>query len=118
MKKIVRGLLASLFLAGMLCLTFAPAKAYAAEDAAETVMVDPEATIISSKAWAACIAIGAAAVAGAIGMAIAISKSNESIAKQPEAEGSIRTSMMLGLVFIETAIIYALIVAILVIFVL
>ena len=37
---------------------------------------------------------------------------------QPEASGSIRSSMMLGLVFIETAIIYALIVAILIIFVL
>ena len=46
------------------------------------------------------------------------SKSNESIARQPEAAGNIRTSLMLGLVFIETAIIYALIVAILIIFVL
>ncbi|MFR3310209.1 MAG: ATP synthase F0 subunit C [Christensenellales bacterium] len=51
-------------------------------------------------------------------MATAISKSNESIARQPEASGSIRSSLMLGLVFIETAIIYALIVAILIIFVL
>ena len=37
---------------------------------------------------------------------------------QPEATGQIRTSMMMGLVFIETVIIYALIVAILIIFVL
>ena len=51
-------------------------------------------------------------------MAMAISKSNESIARQPEAAGNRRASLMLGLVFIETAIIYALIVAILVIFVL
>lgn len=51
-------------------------------------------------------------------MGIAVAKSNESIARQPEAKGDIRSSMMLGLVFIETAIIYALIVAILVIFVL
>jgi dTMP kinase len=35
-----------------------------------------------------------------------------------EAAGQIRTSMMMGLVFIETVIIYALIVAILIIFVL
>ena len=39
-------------------------------------------------------------------------------AAQAEAEGKIRTSMMLTLVFIETAIIYALLVAILIIFVL
>ena len=52
------------------------------------------------------------------GMAIAIGKSAEGMSRQPEASGSIRSSMMLGLVFIETAIIYALIVAILIIFVL
>lgn len=71
-----------------------------------------------SKAIAAGIAIGLAAVGGAIGMGISISKSSESIARQPEAAGTIRSSMMLGLVFIETAIIYALVVAILIIFVL
>ena len=69
-------------------------------------------------AIAAAIAVGIAAAAGAIGMAIAISKSNESIARQPEAKNDIRSSLMLGLVFIETAIIYALIIAILLIFVL
>ncbi|MDD7434550.1 MAG: ATP synthase F0 subunit C [Peptoniphilaceae bacterium] len=40
------------------------------------------------------------------------------MARQPEATGDIRTNLMLGLVFVETAIIYALIVAILIIFVL
>ena len=40
------------------------------------------------------------------------------IARQPEATSQIRTTMMMGLVFIETVIIYALIVAILIIFVL
>lgn len=69
-------------------------------------------------AVAAAIAVGVAAAAGAIGMGIVVAKSNESIARQPEVKGDIRSSMMLGLVFIETAIIYALIVAILVIFVL
>lgn len=70
------------------------------------------------KAIGAGIVVGLAAAAGAIGMGIAIAKSNESISRQPEAEGKIRSNMMLGLVFIETAIIYALIVAILIIFVL
>ena len=59
-----------------------------------------------------------AAAGGAIGMGMAISKSAEGIARQPEAEGKIRTTMMLGLVFLETAIIYALLVVILIIFVL
>ena len=51
-------------------------------------------------------------------MGIAIAKAEESIARQPEVKNDVRTTLMLGLVFIETAIIYALIVAILVIFVL
>ena len=70
-----------------------------------------------SKALAAAIAVGLAAAAGAVAMGIAIAKSTEGISRQPEAEGSIRTTLMLGLVFIGTAIIYALIVAILIIFV-
>ena len=73
---------------------------------------------VGSKAIAAAIAIGAAGAAGAIAMGIAIAKSSEGISRQPEAAEKIRTSLMLGLVFIETAIIYALIVAILIIFVL
>ena len=70
------------------------------------------------KAIASGIAIGIAAGGGAIGMGLATAKSAEGISRQPEAENKIRTMMMLGLVFIETAIIYALLVVILIIFVL
>ncbi len=73
---------------------------------------------VGAKAIAAGIAIGLAAAAGAIGMAIAIGKSAEGISRQPEAAGEIRSSLTLGLVFLETAIIYAMIIAILIIFVL
>ncbi len=73
---------------------------------------------ISGKALAAGIAVGLAALGGTIGMGMSIAKSAESISRQPEAESKIRTTLMLGLVFIETLVIYALIVAILVIFVL
>ena len=62
--------------------------------------------------------IGVACLGGALAMGIAVSKSTEAIARQPEAAGPIRAAMMMGLVFIETVIIYALIVAILIIFVL
>ena len=85
-----------------------------ADETAEQPADDNKAMI----AIAAAVAIGVVAAAGAIAMGITISKSNESIARQPEAKNDIRSSMMLGLVFIETAIIYALIVAILIIFVL
>ena len=73
---------------------------------------------IGLKAIAAGIAVGIAAAGGAVGMGLATAKTTESIARQPEAEGKVRTTLMLGLVFIETAIIYALLVVILIIFVL
>ena len=71
-----------------------------------------------TKAIAAAIVVGLASAAGALAMGFAIAKSNEAISRQPEASSKISSGLMLGLVFIETAIIYALIVAILVIFVL
>ena len=98
--------------------------AFAAEEVADAAVtvevaeVSGEAAITSAKAWAAAILIGVAALGGALAMGLAIDKSAESIARQPEAAGPLRTTMMLGLVFIETVVIYALIVAILIIFVL
>lgn len=80
--------------------------------------IQTEAQTKNNKSMAAAIVVGVAAAAGAIGMALAISKSVEGTSRQPEAGGRIQTMLMLGLVFIETAIIYALIVAILIIFVL
>ena len=70
-----------------------------------------------SKGIASAVAIGIAACGGAVAMGIATGKSSEAISRQPEAEGKIRSTFMLGLVFIETAIIYALLVVILIIFV-
>lgn len=123
MKTITKKIIAALMIVMTVCLISAPAFATdgaavpqetsAAQNAEET-----ENSVASSKAISAGIAIGLVAAAGAIAMGIAISKSSESISRQPEAAGSIRTSLMLGLVFIETAIIYALIIAILIIFVL
>ncbi len=66
-------------------------------------------------ALGAAIAIAVVGGAGAIAMMFVIGKAIDGIARQPEADGKIRSAMILGLVFIETAIIYALIVALLVI---
>ena len=71
-----------------------------------------------TKALSAALVVGLAAATGAVAMGFAIAKSVEGISRQPEAESKIRTALMLGLVFIETAIIYALIIAVLIIFVL
>nr|WP_297871200.1 ATP synthase F0 subunit C [uncultured Oscillibacter sp.] len=110
--------LCALGLALLLSLALA-APVLAAEDAPETGAVQTEEdNTIGLKAIAAGIAVGIAAAGGAVGMGLATAKSAESIARQPEAEGKVRTTLMLGLVFIETAIIYALLVVILIIFVL
>ena len=115
-----------LVLAGVLVIILslaAPAFADSPEDSADTVLsaqaeVQEEDNSIGLKAIAAGIAVGIAAAGGAVGMGIVAGKSTEGISRQPEAEGKIRTTLMLGLVFIETAIIYALLVVILIIFVL
>ena len=73
--------------------------------------------VTASKAMASGVMIGVACLGGALAMGIAVGRATEAIARQPEAAGPIRTAMMMGLVFIETVIIYALIVAILIIFV-
>lgn len=89
-----------------------------APQAVAMAAADSQGAMISGKAIACGIAIGLAAAGGAIAMGIAVGKATGSISRQPEAAGNIRSTLMLGLVFIETAIIYALLVVILVIFVL
>ncbi len=119
MNKLLKKIIA---LAGVMLLTLAltaPAFAADAPGAAEpAAQTQEEGSSIGLKAIAAGIAVGLAAAGGAVGMGLATAKSTESIARQPEAEGKVRTTLMLGLVFIETAIIYALLVVILIIFVL
>lgn len=69
---------------------------------------------VSVFAIAAAVAILVAAAA-AISMGLAISKALESIARQPEASKQISNTLMIGLVFIETCVIYALVIAILIV---
>ena len=97
---------------------FATMGVFAAGETTEAVAASGGIDIKVIKAIAAAIAIGIPAAVGAIAMAIFGGKAVEGISRQPEADGKIRTSFMLGLVFIETAIIYALLVVILIIFVL
>ena len=86
-------------------------------EAAEVVTEAADTSAVSGKAFGAALVVGLAAAAGAIAMGMAVAKSSEAIARQPEATGDIRGSLMLGLILIETVVIYALIVAILIIFV-
>lgn len=120
MKNKITKILATLLVCTIFAVVLWPVSSQAATEAvsAEVVEEADDNSIIGDKAMAAALAVGLAAAAGAIGMGMAISKSVEGISRQPEAEGKIRTTLMLGLVFVETAIIYALVIAILIIFVL
>jgi F-type H+-transporting ATPase subunit c len=64
----------------------------------------------------AALGLGMAAFAGALGQANAISKAVEGIARQPEASGPIQTAMIIGISFIESLTIYALVVALILLF--
>ena len=125
MKKGMKKIYVAFMVLAMLFMVTPPVLALAEGEETEVVAagdgteVDTEENgVLVDKAIAAGIAIGLAAGAGAIGMGMAIAKSVEAISRQPEAEGKVRTTLMLGLVFVETAIIYALVIAILIIFVL
>ncbi len=75
-------------------------------------------TLLLAMTNEAFYAIGAAiavftGVGAGIGIGIATGKAVEGIARQPEAEGKIRTTLMMGLAFAETTAIYGLLIAIL-----
>lgn len=67
------------------------------------------------------IAIGfgvpVAVLSGAIGQGKAASSALEGIARQPEAAGKIQTAMIIGLALIESLVIYALLIALILLFV-
>ena len=117
-KRMVSLMLVLLRVCALLAVSASAADTADAAPAAEAAAAAAAENSTGAQAIAAAVVVGLVATAGALGMAIAIGKSAEGMSRQPEASGSIRSSMMLGLVFIETAIIYALIVAILIIFVL
>jgi F-type H+-transporting ATPase subunit c len=60
---------------------------------------------------AAALAVAIATIGPGIGQGIAASKAMEAIARQPEATGDIRTSLILALAFMEALTIYGLLIA-------
>ncbi len=71
-------------------------------------------SVEAMQALGAGIAIALAALGGALAMGLVIGKAIDGVAKQPEADGKIKSTLILGLVFIETAIIYALVIGLLI----
>jgi F-type H+-transporting ATPase subunit c len=65
---------------------------------------------------AAGLAIGLAAIGPGIGQGTAAAQAVEGLARQPEAEGKIRGTLLLSLAFMESLTIYGLVVALCLLF--
>ena len=63
------------------------------------------------------LAIGLGAIGPGIGIGMLGAKAMEAIGRNPEAVGTIQTNMILGIAFAEAIAIYALVVAIFILFV-
>lgn len=66
---------------------------------------------------APAIAIGFGAIGPGIGIGLLVMGALQAMGRNPEASGEIRTNMILGIVFAESIAIYALVVALLLLFV-
>ena len=73
-------------------------------------------SFFSYAVMAAGFGIGIAAFGTGIGQGLAIQKSVEGIARNPEASGKITVTMLIGLAMIESLCIYALVVALIILY--
>jgi F-type H+-transporting ATPase subunit c len=67
---------------------------------------------------AAALAMGLGAIGPGIGIGLAVKGALEALGRNPEAEGAIRTTMIIGAALAEAVAIYALVIAIIIAFVL
>ena len=70
----------------------------------------------AAKVLAAGLCMGLGAIGPALGEGNAVGKALESMARQPEMAGTLRTNMILGCAITETTGIYSLVVALLLLF--
>ncbi len=64
----------------------------------------------------AAVGIGLAALGTGIGMGFLVGKTVEAMARQPEMAGDLKTTMLIGVAFVEALALYALVVSFLLIF--
>ena len=75
-----------------------------------------EAIIAAGKAIGAGICMGFGAIGPGVGEGVAVSKALEGIARQPEALGDLRSTVILGCAISESTGIYSLVIALLILF--
>ncbi len=71
----------------------------------------------ATRLLAAGLAIGLGAIGPGVGIGLLVSGALQSIGRNPEAQGSIQINMFIGIAFAESVAIYALVVALILLFV-
>ena len=79
--------------------------------------MDNVALVQSVSVFSAAIGLGMAAIGSALGQGKATASALDAIARQPEAKGTITQLLIVGLAIIESLTLYALLIAIVLIFV-
>jgi F-type H+-transporting ATPase subunit c len=98
-------------------LAFCSSAAFAAEEAAPAAAVAGSTGVFVWSIIVAGLALAVAACACGLAQGMAVQKGLDGIARQPEATGQIQTAMVLGLAFIESLVIYVLLIALILLFV-
>lgn len=91
-----------------------PAAAFAASGSGAVSSGAP--LFFSAVVIVAGMGLSIAALGGSLGQGNLASKAMEAIARQPEASGRIQTAMLLGLAFVESLVIYVLLIAFILLF--
>ena len=73
-------------------------------------------TVAAASVIAAALAVGLASIGPGLGQGTAAGQAVEGIARQPEAEGKIRGTLLLSWAFMESLTIYGLVVALILLF--
>ncbi len=97
-----------------LALTVLPAAAFAAPEAAGS---GTGGLFFTITVFAAGIGLAVAAFGGAIGQGMLAGRAMEAMARQPEMAARIQTAMLLGLAFVESLVIYSLLISFILLFV-
>lgn len=81
------------------------------------VVAQAAATADANKPLGAALAIGLGGIGPGIGIGIAVNGALQALGRNPEAEGPIRLTMIIGAALAEAVAIYALLIALLILFV-
>jgi F-type H+-transporting ATPase subunit c len=106
---------ASAVISGLFVMFFA-SLATAAEQAAAGTVDYTKAIVLASSVIAAGLAVGFGAIGAGMGMGQGLGGATTAVGRNPEAQGKIMLTMMVGLAMIESVAIYALVVALIVIY--